>query len=136
MNLDELIATLPNGLHDLCLRYVVFNFAEDEVRLGLDVWVGDLDSDDPLVREKYLRAELRLNEIGLWIADGPPNLDELCSGDELMLNEMGRLSEDHVIHAALLPNAAVKPEHFLFVSRFNAIYYFTCLSATLDWAGE
>jgi len=40
----SITAQLPNGFHDAVLRELHVHFAEQEVRLALQFWVGDLDA--------------------------------------------------------------------------------------------
>ena len=53
MTLDQVVNSLPNGLHDAKLETINIDFAKREVRLELDIWIGDeIDS------EAYRRAEI------------------------------------------------------------------------------
>jgi len=52
----ELADTLPNGLHDAELAMLKIGFVTREVRLELDIWIGD-----EAEREAYRRTEIRLS---------------------------------------------------------------------------
>ena len=47
MQLDELIATLPNGLHDSHVSKVELDYVARTLKLDLQVWVGSIELPDP-----------------------------------------------------------------------------------------
>jgi hypothetical protein len=53
VNIDELEADLPNGLHDALLRAFSADPAGQRAEFVLDVWLGDLHSDATADRERY-----------------------------------------------------------------------------------
>src|SRR4051812_9872630 len=63
VNLDELEAGLPNGLHDSLLRAFSADPAERRAEFTLDVWIGDLHST--VDSERELRRPARLDLLGL-----------------------------------------------------------------------
>ena len=71
MNLDDIEAGLPNGLHDS--RMHAYSSVADEQRAEfvLDVWVGDLHSTVTSERERHRRARLELFGLGYLIVEEP-----------------------------------------------------------------
>ena len=69
MNIGDIEADLPNGLHDALLR----TFSSDPVlrraEFILDVWLGDLHSAAPSERERYRAARLELVGLTYLIVD-------------------------------------------------------------------
>src|SRR5215204_3440485 len=63
MNLDELEADLPNGLHDALLRTFSSDAAEQRAEFILDIWIGDLHSQ--VISERERRSPARLELLGL-----------------------------------------------------------------------
>lgn len=66
MNLDELEATLPNGLHDsfIC-SYTCFK-EERRVEVELEVDVGQVDAEQQSDRTRLVRARLELLDVHRW----------------------------------------------------------------------
>lgn len=92
MNLQDVAAELPNGLHDSRLH--TFSSDPDRTRAEfvLDVWLGDLHSTVPAERERHRRARLELLGLGYLIVDEPdprygpfgtsPVQIDLCAPDD------------------------------------------------------
>jgi hypothetical protein len=71
VNIDELEAELPNGLHDALLRTFSADLAERRAEFILDIWLGDLDSSQTSERERYRPARLELLGLAYLVADDP-----------------------------------------------------------------
>ena len=69
MNLDA-FAELPNGLHDARLLDVSFSPIDDELRLTIDAWIGDLAAADHLTRERHRRCTVIVTGVG-WFSIHP-----------------------------------------------------------------
>ena len=60
MTLDELLHTLPNGLHDAMVHSITVDYSKQQASFDISVWVGDLDSKDEEAREAYRDGELQI----------------------------------------------------------------------------
>ena len=71
MNLQDLEADLPNGLHDT--RILSFVHLEDERRAEFltEVWIGDLQSNVHSLRERHAPARIELLEVAYFTVDEP-----------------------------------------------------------------
>ncbi len=132
MTLHELMASIPNGFHDSELRQLTFDFVNNEARLTLDVWVGDLDSDEESIREKYRRAELLLSNIGFWISQ-PTNPGEFPIPDDTLCIDISVLMEDYNPGVALPESTPENPTYCLYSTDINTCFFFACKSASLQW---
>jgi hypothetical protein len=64
VKLRALEEELPNGLHDALLRAISIDVVGQLAELDVDIWVGDLDSDNVAIREAYRAARIRLSGLG------------------------------------------------------------------------
>ena len=132
MTLQELMASLPNGFHDSELRELTFDFTNNEARLTLDVWVGDLGSKDPDVREKYQKAELWLSNLGFWISQSSEPGEFPVSKESLCI-DISILREDFDPGVALPEFRPENPTYCLYSTDINTCFFFACQSASLHW---
>ena len=65
MTLEELADTLPNGFHDAQVSSVSIDYVKREARLLMDLWVGDLSSQNEEERQVYRSGELRRSQLKL-----------------------------------------------------------------------
>jgi hypothetical protein len=78
VTLEGLAYTLPNGFHDAQVTSVGIDYVKREARLLIDLWVGELRSDNEELREAYRKGELRLSGLLYWVIEPPhANLDKL-----------------------------------------------------------
>ena len=58
MNLfDEISDSLPNGFHDALLKSIFINYESDEIRLNLDICIGN--PDDPIEEKRDLFSDIQ-----------------------------------------------------------------------------
>src|SRR5205814_2719528 len=72
LNLEELEADLPNGLHDSLLRTFSSDPTERRADFILDVWIGDLHSSATSERERRRPACLELLGLTYLVLDPDP----------------------------------------------------------------
>ena len=132
MTLQELMASLPNGFHDSELRTLAFDFSNNEARLILDVWVGDLDSDETNVRERYQQAELRLSNLGFWISQ-PTDPGNFPIPNNTLCIDISILREAFDPGLALPEFKPENPTYCLYSTDINTCFFFACQSASLQW---
>ena len=129
MNLQELEAGLPNGLHDAHLRSYTSDPAERRAEFVIDVWVGDLHSTVTSERERRRPARLELLGLAYLVVDeldpryptahdSPVQIDA-CSAD------------DNPELAKQVPEGGFAGRFF--VTEWNAFIHFAAVEARLTW---
>ncbi|MGH6930388.1 MAG: hypothetical protein ACREEV_18870, partial [Dongiaceae bacterium] len=61
MTFRQLVASLPNGLHDAELRRFEMDYEQRKLRFEVAIWVGDIS--DPKRRELYRPAILTFADV-------------------------------------------------------------------------
>jgi hypothetical protein len=69
MTFRQLIASLPNGLHDAELRRFEMDYVRRRLQLDLSLWIGDMRR--PGDREIYRPPHLNLDEVAFLIIEPP-----------------------------------------------------------------
>jgi hypothetical protein len=131
MNLEELEADLPNGLHDALLRTFSSDAAEQRAEFILDIWIGDLHS--PLMSERERRSPARLEFLGLTylVIDAANPQHGLIECSPVQLDTCGADGD-------LERSRQVPPGGFagrFFVTEWNSFIHFAALEARLTWIG-
>jgi len=132
MTLAELLISMPNGLHDSELRELTFDLINQEVRLVLDIWIGNLGSNEHNEREKYQRAEVRLINLGFWISQ-PTDPSEFPLSKESLCIDVRKLPEDYKPGIPLPESNPENPTYYLYSTDINTCFFFACESAALQW---
>jgi hypothetical protein len=81
---DDILAQLPNGMHDASIREMRVQFGRQFVTLDMDFWVGDLDSEDEGKREAYRAGKLLLAGLTAMVVEPPDPADR---GSQFSPNE-------------------------------------------------
>jgi hypothetical protein len=129
MNLQELEAGLPNGLHDAHLRSYTSDPTEHRAEFVIDVWVGDLHSTVTSERERRRPARLELLGLAYLVVDeldpryptahATPVQIDACSAD------------DNPELAGQVPEGGFAGRFF--VTEWNAFIHFAAGEARLTW---
>ncbi len=131
MTLDGLAASLPNGFHDAELMTIAIDFIKREVRLTLDIWIGD-DKE----REAYRQAEVTLSGLIFWVSEAPDSRYPYGEPRSLRI-DAGSLTELHPEKRPTLPSIPQSAfSNWLFVVDWNAFIYVAAEDACLKWRGE
>lgn len=129
MTLDELAASLPNGLHDAELHKCTIDYAARSVQLTLNLWVGR-----PEHMEVYRPAIINLTGLHFWIVESP---DPECPGDNGRLiidtGEVVALAKPPAIHLPDVPQTAFV--NWIYVRQWNAFMYVAAETADHRWIG-
>ena len=96
MTIEDLANTMPNGFHDAVLLSYSVDLVTGTVRLALNLWVGDLESQDYDVRERYRSAEVILSGISYFFIEMPdprysyskPYKLDLCDPDPAVVERL------------------------------------------------
>ena len=128
MTIFELERQLPNGFHDSQVSHIAIDYANRNVEIAIQIWVGDLESARP-ERETYRSASLRLEGIEYFAIDMP---------DPSYRYETDTLTID--VHDETLNSPQPKQQNAfrfrMFVSQYNAFVHCCASSATLTWQGD
>ena len=131
MTLDELAASLPNGLHDAELSAIALDFAKREARLSLDIWIGDDE-----VLEAYQQAEVTLSGLIFWMSEAPDASYPYELAEAITIDS-GPLSQLPAEKRPQLPPITTTAFlNWIFVVDWNAFIYLAAEDASLRWIGE
>jgi hypothetical protein len=120
MNIDELEATLPNGLHDALICSYTFSEEERRVEVGIEVDMGDY-------RSRYVKARLEFLDVSRWEPDAPHTVSMAPVAAGLRIDTC---EEDP--KAPLSVPAGGFAGRF-FVSEWNAFIHFVASDVRLLW---
>ena len=129
MNIDELEAGLPNGLHDALLRTLSTDGGEGRAELILDVWLGDLHSSVTAERERYRPARLELLGLAYLVLDDRDPRYAAIDGDPLRIDVCA--ADDDPERSRLVPSGGFAGRFF--VTEWNAFILFAALDVRLTW---
>lgn len=130
MRFADLLASLPNGLHDAQLRRFEMDYNRRELTFDLDVWIGNMNAD---VRELYRPARLRLENVAYLVIE-PPHPD-------YPWDEPGEIRIDAGVgqptqSSSKLPDAPDDASvAWMYLEDLNTFLVFAAGSASLDWSG-
>jgi hypothetical protein len=71
VTIEELIKSLPNGLHDANLKSISVDFMERTIKMQIDLWVGDLSKKSEELREAYKSTKLLITGFDFCVFDVP-----------------------------------------------------------------
>jgi hypothetical protein len=63
-------------MHDASITEMHVEFGQRRVTLGMEFWVGDLDSEDEETREAHRLGKLVLNGVEAMVVDAPDQADK------------------------------------------------------------
>jgi hypothetical protein len=129
MNIEELAAELPNGLHDAFLRSYSSDPKEQLAEFVLDVWIGDLHSSVPSERERRRPARLDLLGVAYLVVE---NADPRYPGTSASPIQIDLCSADgNPDLARQVPEGGFAGRFF--VTEWNASIHFAAREARLAW---
>lgn len=133
MTFTELINDLPNGLHDALLRSFEVDYETGKLTLFVDIWMGDLDSDDEDIREERRDAKVIIDGFSNFIVEAP--------------RELSSVQGPSMIDADLFPNEKVGPvdkifrhtfpgeqQFWIFMNETNNFMFLSAKNVNLEWA--
>lgn len=134
MAFGDLCARLPNGLHDAEVENLRIDYVGREVVLDLNVWIGDVSSDDEDAREAYRPAALTLSGL-LFCCIEPPSPQYPFGAAGAVTIDAGTVEDLSEPPAAPLP-VDLPADSFtcwFFVRQWNASIYIAATRARLAW---
>jgi hypothetical protein len=75
----DILAQLPNGMHDASISDMRVEFGRRTVTLDLHFWVGDLDAENETNREAYRVGRLVLSGVVAMLVEPPDPADRATS---------------------------------------------------------
>lgn len=129
MTVDELLDSLPNGLHDAELRRIDFDYVQREFRFEVDVWVGNLER--PGEAEAYRTARIAVLGADYLIIESPD--------ENYPWREPGSIRID--VGAGLPPQMSTVPPratvastgYWMYLESLNRFLLFSGREASLEW---
>jgi len=131
VNIGDIEAGLPNGLHDALLRTFSSDPVQRRAEFILDVWLGDLHSAAPSERERYRAARLELIGLAYLILDDAQLRSRVI--DALPVQVDACAADDDLERARQVPQGGFAGRFF--VTEWNAFIHFAALEARLTWLG-
>ena len=128
MNLDDLLESLPNGLHDARLRRFEVDYINRTASIVVSIWIGDSGGNRE-TREVYRHARIDLQQLAFAAVDAP----EKAVGDGNLRIDVGTgvaPSSDLTLPADLPKGCSV---HWIFVTQWNAFIHFAAETASIHW---
>jgi len=129
MTLDDVVAELPNGLHDAFLRTLTIDYAARRATFTLRVWVGDPHAVIDAEREAYRPATIRISGLLWCIIESPERIDGLTA-EELWI-DAGPLT-DLKKRPAVPSVPADAFAWWIFVQQWNAFLYIAGRTASIE----
>lgn len=131
MTFEELIDTLPNGLHDAELQQFEMDYVHRRLKFDLDIWIGRMGENE--VRELYRPARLTIEKVALLVIE-PPDANCPWSAAGPMWIDAGAGQPPQ--SESKLPDVPVGTSvSWMYFSEMNTFLLFAAGSATLDWTG-
>ena len=132
MSIQDIEASLPNGLHDAVLRRYVVDYETRSASLSFEVWIGDVDSEEEPERECTRPGTLSLRGLAYFVVEPPGPESPLAF--EPPATSAGDPVEDEVRPAAPLPAA---PEGtfraYFFLHSMNAFIHLCAAEAQFSF---
>jgi hypothetical protein len=128
----EIDEALPNGFHDAERRTCTIDYVAQTVAFELDIWTGNLSSDNVQVREHYRRARLVVTGLAFCHIEMPDPAYPFQDAAPLRVD----LSDPDPLHPVLrkLPEGAFAGRFY--VSNWNAFIHVAGRDADLSWLND
>jgi hypothetical protein len=131
MTFRQLIASLPNGLHDAELRRFEMDCVGRRLQFDLAVWVGDPRS--PHTRETYRPALLSFNDVAFLIIESPDAKHaSLESGPTRIDAGEGQPAQSRSKIPGATADAVIT---WMYLEEPNTFLIFAAGDASIEWTG-
>lgn len=136
MTFEELVDTLPNGLHDAQVSSISIDYLKREANFTLDVWIGDSSSRIEGVREAYRSGKLRLSGL-LYCAIEPPDANYPYAEAKKLWVDAGDMESAVITPSVKLPGPLPEGAFacWFVVQDWNSFIYIAATGASLEWEG-
>jgi len=127
---DEISDSLPNGFHDALLKSIFINYESDEIRLNLDICIGNPDDPIEEKRDQYMSGILEFYGIKFFISEAPNPVVPWQKNEELLINIEGIDSLPEKMRSNLPKfNQTDFFAVWIYISNFNCFLYICARSA-------
>lgn len=133
-SLAEIENTLPNGFHDAFLDSITIDFPSRSASLTLQIWVGNLESENERERETYKHAVLKFYDLIYFTID-PPDQGKSYTKEKPLRIDAGDSTKNSA-PPSLKPRMTIPQEAFaywFFVEPWNAFFHIAACKADLQW---
>ena len=130
MTLDQLVHTLPNGLHDAELHDIHVDYVQRKLKLGLYVWIGDLGGPAEK-REAYRKGRIEISGLKFFVVDAPDPGYPYASNKPSRIDICGANKQLDERLLASLPDGTFLSS--IWVNHWNGFAHIAALSADLIW---
>jgi hypothetical protein len=134
MNLDDIQASLPNGFHDAILESVRIDYMRRNVEMFLNLWVGDLTSEDRSIREQHRQGVLTISDFNYYLIEAPDPSYPYARDPGLTIDG-GPYSPGALKSAPKLPTKIPEGmfQYWFFVNEWNSFIHVCARDAGFKW---
>ena len=129
MNIDEVAAELPNGLHDALLLAVSSDASDQHAEFVVDIWIGNLQDPAASARERRRKARLELVGLAYLVFDDPDRRYGDVEGSPVQIDLCG--ADQDPERARRIPDGGFAGRFF--VTEWNGFIHFAAREARLTW---
>jgi hypothetical protein len=131
MTIEEVLASLPNGLHDAHLGSVHLDYAERTAQLHLDIWIGNMSLDGK-AREARRPVVLKLSGLWYFVVEPPDSKYDFHEPKPLWIDAGVELPGPEVPSVKLpeLPEGAFT--FWMYVNDWNAFIHVAAMHANVE----
>lgn len=131
--LDDLDASLPNGFHDAELNALSIDYVKAQLRLSLDIWVGDMNAPPGNAREAYRQADVLLSGLIYCVCEAPDAQYPFAGAHSITIDigAIHQLKTPPAMNLPPVPEAAFA--NWIYVKDWNAFIYVAAQDARLEW---
>jgi hypothetical protein len=130
--LADIERDLPNGFHDALLEDIEISFLTAEVRMTLQLFLGEPDAVTKLDREKYRRATLLFKDVVYFVIDAPSEGRIFAQFGPLRI-DAGEASRGPNAPKSLRPLPPGAFAYWVYIEVWNSFIHLAARFATLEW---
>jgi hypothetical protein len=135
MTIEEVLESLPNGLHDAHLLSINLDYAERVAELHLDIWVGNMSLDGK-AREARRPVVLKLSGLCYFVVEAPDSKYDFHKRKPLWI-DAGVESLASEVSSVKLPEPPEGAFTFwIYVNDWNAFIHVAAMHAGVESSPE
>jgi hypothetical protein len=127
--LHELGETLPNGFQDSYAQSWSIDFVARNVVILLEIWIGKLESEDYVERERYRPARLTINGLHYCFFDPPAATYPFAKPEKLWIDLCAADAASSLSNN--LPTGVFAARFY--VSNWNSFIHVAAVDVSLIW---
>jgi len=138
MTLNEIDDSLPNVFHDAMIHNIQIDYVKREAVIKLDIWVGDMESDDETKRDEYQSGQIVISDLLYFVIEPPDSTYEYHKSSPLWVDAGPTEKLASKPTAKLLPSTIPTDSfgYYFYVQDWNSGFYIAAKSAKLNWKNE